>query len=78
MHEVLPMQQLISVYIDTFDVILEPRYTKFLTFSMYLSSIVIVGGICVPWLETLFFLRLMVRPKSEHAGENWFNSVYRS
>ena len=46
--EALPMRHLISVSIDAFGAILEPRYTKFLTFSMYLSSISIVGGICVP------------------------------
>ena len=70
MPEALPMRQLISMFIDAFDAILEPRYTQFLTFSMYLSSILIVGGISVPWLRTLVFLRLMVRPKSEHADEN--------
>ena len=49
--EALPMRQLISVSIDAFEVILEVRYT-FLTFLMQLSSILIVGGIHVPWLRT--------------------------
>ena len=35
-----------------------------------MPSILIDGGISVPWLKTLVFLRLMVRPKSEHADEN--------
>ena len=50
--EAFSIQQLISVSIDAFDVILEPMYTKFLTFSMYLSSYLIVGEISVPWLRT--------------------------
>ena len=70
MPKYLPMQQLISVSIDVFDTILEPRYTKFLTSSMYLSSILIVGGLSVPWLRTLVFLKLMVRPKLVYADEN--------
>ena len=53
--EALPMRQLISVFIDAFEAILEPRYTKCLTFSMYLSLILIVGGISVPRLRTLVF-----------------------
>ena len=52
---------------DAFDAILEPKYTKFFTFSISLALTLIDGGICVPWLRTLVFLRLMVRPKSEHA-----------
>ena len=36
--EVLPIQQLISVYINAFDAILEQRNTKLLTFLTYLSS----------------------------------------
>ena len=36
------------------------------------------GGMSVPWLKTLVFLRLIVRPMSEHADENWLSSVYRS
>ena len=70
MPEALPMRQLISVSNDAFDATLEPRYTKFFTFSISLPSILIDGGISVPWLKTLVFLRLMVRPKSEHADEN--------
>ena len=66
----LHMRQLVSVSNDAFDAILEPRCTKFLTFSISLLSIFINRGISVPWLRTLIFLRLMVRPKSEHAGEN--------
>ena len=31
-----------------------------------------------PWLRTLVFLRLIVRPKYEHTDENWLNSVCRS
>ena len=50
--EALPTRQLVSVSIEA---ILESRYTTFLTFSMYLSSILIVGGIAVPWLSTLIF-----------------------
>ena len=52
--EGLLMRQLISVFIDALDAILEPRYIKFLTFSMYLSSILFVGGsgIYVAWLRT--------------------------
>ena len=69
LSEALPMRQLISVSIDAFDTI-KPRYTKFLTFLMYLSSILIVGEMSVPWLRTLVFLRLMVRSKSEHSDEN--------
>ena len=49
------------------------RNTKFLTISIYLSSIMIVGGIYFPW--DINFLKLMVRPKSEHAEQNWFDSV---
>ena len=49
------MRKLISVSIDAFDTILDPRYTKVLTFSIYLSSILIIGGISVPWLRTLIF-----------------------
>ena len=33
---------------------------------MYLSLIFIVGGICVPWFRTLVFLRLKLKPKSDH------------
>ena len=73
--EALPMRQLISMSIDAFDAILEPRSTKSLTFSMFFSSSLIVGGISVPWLSTLVFLRLMLRPKPEHADENGLNSV---
>ena len=49
--EALQIQQLVSVY----DAILEPIYTKYLTFSMYLSPISVVGGTCVPRLSTLIF-----------------------
>ena len=73
--EALPMRQLVSVSNDAFDAILEPRSTKSLTFSMFFSSSLIVGGISVPWLSTLVFLRLMLRPKPEHADENGLNSV---
>ena len=73
--EALLMRQLISVYIDAFDAILEPMYTKLLTFSMYMSSSLIVSRIYFPWLRTLVFLRLTVRPKSEHADENLIISV---
>ena len=41
-----------------FEAILEPRYTKFSTFTMYLSSILIVGGTSVPLLMVLFFYNL--------------------
>ena len=64
MPEALPMRQLISVSNYAFDATLEPRYTKFFTFSISLPSILIDGGIYVPWLKTLVFvvfLRLMVR-----------------
>ena len=53
--EALSVQQLISVFIDSFDAILQPRYTKLLTFLMYLSSSLTVGGIFIPWLRTLLF-----------------------
>ena len=53
-------------------------YNVFFTFSIYLLSILICGGIYVPWLRALVFLRLKVRPKSEHADENWLSSVFRS
>ena len=66
------------MFIDAFDAIFEPRYTQFSTFLMYLSSSLVVGGISVPWLRTLVFLRLMVRPKSEHADENGLSSVCNS
>ena len=75
MPEALPMRQLISVSNDAFDATLEPRYKKFFTFSISLPSILIDGGIFVLWLNTLILLRLMVRPKSNHADENWFSSV---
>ena len=45
---------------------------------MYLSLIFIVGGVSLPCLKTLVFLRLMVNWKSEHADKNWLNSVCRS
>ena len=48
--EALQMQQLISVSIDEFEAILEPRYTQFLTVLMYLSLILIIGGIYVLWI----------------------------
>ena len=62
--EALPIRQLISVSNDAFDATLEPSYTKFFT------SILIDGGISVPWLKTLVSLRPMVRPESEHAYKN--------
>ena len=69
--EALPMRQLISVSNDAFDATLEPRYTKFLfTYSTSLPSILIDGGIFVPWIQTLGFLRLMVRPKYERVDDN--------
>ena len=52
---------------DEFDATLKPRYTTFFTFSISSLSILIDGGMSVPWLKILVFLRLMVRPpKSEH------------
>ena len=50
MPEALQMQQLILVSIDAFDAIQEPVYIKFLKFSMYLSLILIVGGMYIPGL----------------------------
>ena len=52
MPEALPMRQLISVSIDVFDAMLKPRYTQFLTLSMYLSPILILVGIYVPFLRS--------------------------
>ena len=57
--EALLMQRLISVSIDAFNAIY--KHKKLLTYSMHLSSRLIVGGIYFPWLRTLVFLRLMVR-----------------
>ena len=57
MSEALPKRQLISVSIDAFEPILEPMYTKSLAFSMYLSFLLTVDGIYVPWLSILFFLK---------------------
>ena len=50
--EALPMRQLIYVSNDAFDATLEPRYTTFFTFS-----ILIDGGISVPWFMTLVFFK---------------------
>ena len=55
---------------DAFDAILEPRYKNIFTFSIDLPSILIDDRISIPWLGTLVFLRLTVRPKSDHADEN--------
>ena len=63
MHEALPMQQLIFVSNDAFDAVFE-----FFTFSISLPSILIDSGISVPWLR-IYFLRPIVRSKSEHADE---------
>ena len=59
--EALPMRQLTSVSKDTFDEILEPRYTKFFTLSISLPSILIDDGTYVPYLRTFVFFKLMVR-----------------
>ena len=69
MIDALAKRKLISVFINSFDAILDPMYTKFLTFSTYLSSVLNVRGISVSWLRTLVFLVLMVRPKFERADE---------
>ena len=57
------------MFIDAFDAIFEPRYTQFSTSLMYLSSSLVVGGISVPWLRTLVFLRLIIRSKSVYADK---------
>ena len=69
MPEALPMRLFISLSNDALDATFEPRYTKFFTFLKSLPLILIDGKLYVPCLRTLVFLRLIVRPKSEHADE---------
>ena len=54
------------------------KVSKCFTFLKFLQLILIGGKIYVCWLITKVFLRLLVRPKSEHADEKWLSSVCRS
>ena len=58
----------VSVANDRFNATFELRYRKVFTFLISLAFISIDGKISFPLL--LAFLRLIVRPNSEHVDEN--------